>query len=248
MAGSEPPLDLLRPRGVGELIATTLGLFRRHSGLFLSVSLLVVAPAVVLVDGVWGRALREGPHAHASQAASSTLALLTTLVIPPLVTALHAVIVRELGAGRVPGRMEALRAAAPRFPSAIAAVALYTLGVTVGLVLLIVPGIWLGVRWYFAAQAAVLDGVPARVALERSAALVDGRWGAAAGALVAGMLAFGLAGVVAGMLAGLVTQPVAYVSLTTVIQAVALSLSALYGTLLFFALRAAREAPLAAVP
>jgi hypothetical protein len=79
MATPEPRLDLLRPRSVGELLSTTVALLMRHSGLFLSVT------------------------------------LLTALVIPPLVTGLHAVIVRELGQGKVLGAGEALRTAAPRF-------------------------------------------------------------------------------------------------------------------------------------
>src|SRR5438309_9902446 len=126
-------LDLTRPRRVGELLATTLRLFLRHSGLFLSLTLLVVAPVVVLVDGVWGRALRDGPHAHAPAGADSAFSLLTIFVIPPLVTALHAVVVRNLGAGAVPSVRGALRDAGPRLLPAIVTVALATIGAMVGL-------------------------------------------------------------------------------------------------------------------
>lgn len=244
MATPEPRLDLLRPRSVGELLSTTVALFARHSGLFLSVTLLIVAPAIVLVEGVWGRALRDGPHAHASSGASMTLTLLTGFAIPPLVTGLHAVIVRELGAGKVLGVGEALRSAAPRFPAAIGAVALFTACIVVGFVLLVVPGVWLSARWYFAAQAAVLEGTSPRASLVRSAALVDGRWWPTFGALLASAVTFGLVGALARAAAAAVHQPVAYVTLVTVIQAVVLSLSALFGTLLFFTRRAEREVSL----
>jgi hypothetical protein len=241
MATPEPRLDLLRPRSVGELLTTTVALFARHSGLFLSVTLLVVAPVIVLVEGVWGKELRDGPHAHASTNASTTLALITVLVIPPLVTGLHAVIVRELGEGRVLDVGAALRDAAPRFPAAIGAVALFVVGVVVGFVLLVIPGIWLSARWYFAAQAAVLEGTSPRESLNRSAALVDGRWWSTFGALLAAGLTFGLVSALAQAVADSVHQPVVYITLVTVIQAVALSLSALFGTLLFFTRRAERE-------
>jgi hypothetical protein len=231
-------LDLTRPRGVGELLTTSVRLFLSHAGLFLSLTLLVVAPVVVLVDGVWGRTLREGPDAHAPASAGSVSLLLTVFVVPPLVTSLHAVIVRSLGAGAVPSVRGALRHAGPRLLPALATVALATIGVVIGFLLLVVPGIWIAVRWYFGAQVAVLETVPPEQALRRSAQLTKGRWWSTAGALLAASLAFGIAAAIAGFGAAAVHDGVAYVSLLTVIQAVTLSLTALFGTLLFFSLRA----------
>ena len=235
-----PPLDLDRVRGVRELLSTAVALFVHHSGLFLSVTLLVVAPVVVLVDGAWGGALRDGADANPSPDVSRTSLVLLALVIPPLVTGLHAVIVRELGAGRLLRPGEALRMLAPRVPAAFGAVLLYSLGVFVGFALLVIPGIWLAMRWYFAAQSAVLDGASPRRALDASAELVKGRWWTTFFALVIAGTLFGLLTAVAQELASLVHEGVAYVTLVTVIQAVGLSLSALFGTLLFFTLRAQR--------
>src|SRR5205807_4769925 len=109
---------------------------------------------------------------------------------PPLVTALHAVVVRSLGAGTVPSVRGALRDARPRLLPAIVTVALATIGAMVGLLLLVVPGIWIVVRWYFGAQVAVLEGVPPEQALRRSAQLTQGRWWPTAGALLAAALTF----------------------------------------------------------
>jgi hypothetical protein len=235
-------LDLTRPRSVGELLATTLRLFFAHAGLFLSLTLLVVAPVVVLVDGVWGRALWGGADAHAPAGADNAFTLLTIFVIPPLVTGLHAVVARELGAGGVPSVRGALHDAGPRLLPAIVTVAVATIGVMIGLLLLVLPGIWMSVRWYFGAQVAVLEGVPPQQALRRSAHLTEGRWWSTAGALSAAALTFGLAAAIATVGAGAVHDGVAYVSLLTVIQAVSLSLTALFGTLLFFSLRARQAA------
>jgi hypothetical protein len=242
------PLELDRPRGIGELLALAISLFLRHSGLFLSVTLLVVAPVVVLVDGAWGGALRDGSDAHAGTGAAVVSGLLTSFAIPAFVTGLHAVIVRELGAGRVLGVAAALRAVAPRLPAALGAVALYTAGVAIGGVLLLLPGVWLSVRWYFGAQAAVLDGRSPAEALDASAQLTKDRWWRTAWALVAAGFLFGGIGALAREAAGAVHDGVAYVTLVTVIQAIALSLSALFGTLLFFALRAERVAEDPLVP
>ena len=87
---------------------------------------------------------------------------------------------RALAEGEEPTVGAALRRAAPRLPAAAGAVVLYSLGVALGLVALVVPGIWLGVRWYFAAQAAAVDGLGpwtllrARRSCRRAG---GGRWG-----------------------------------------------------------------------
>jgi len=248
MEQSNPPLDLSRPRSVGELLSTAVQLFTHHASLFLSVTLLVVAPVVIFVEGVWGGALREGPDYSPSAAAAAVSALLTTFAIPSLVTALHAVIVRDLGSrGEIPTAGRALREAAPRMLAALGAVVASSIGIAIGFVCLIVPGIWLMVRWYFGAQAAVLDGTSPGVSLDRSSELVKGRWWETFRALLLSIVVFGFAGLIASTIVRVVEQPVVFVVLLTLVQAVALSISALFGTLLFFTLRA-RHAAAAAPP
>ena len=93
-------------------------------------------------------------------------------------TALQVVAVHALAEGEEPTVGAALRRAAPRLPAAAGAVVLYSLGVALGLVALIVPGIWLSVRWYFAAQAAVVDGLSRRCCSSiRAPALASSRAG-----------------------------------------------------------------------
>src|SRR5919202_1773952 len=97
---AEPALDLARPRRLGELVEAAFSLFWRHRAVFLTVSLIVVAPAVILVDGVWGRALVNGVDAKEPSDAVAASRLLGTFVIPPLVTALHVRIVQGLAQAR----------------------------------------------------------------------------------------------------------------------------------------------------
>ena len=177
-------LELDQPRTLGELVALTFELFGRHLATFLTLTLIVVAPAVILVDGVWGGYLADGGNAEPSAGASWASFALATLVIPALVTALQVVAVHALAEGEEPTVGAALRRAAPRLPAAAGAVVLYSLGVALGLVALIVPGIWLSVRWYFAAQAAVVDGLRPVDALRRSAEVVETRWWRTLGVLL----------------------------------------------------------------
>jgi hypothetical protein len=211
-------------------------LFARHFAVFLSVTLLVVAPVVVLVVGVWGGGLTDGGDADPSvAAAAATTALL--FLMPVLVTALHVVIVRDLGEGRVPSVGEALRSAAPSFPRAVAAVVVYAVLVSVGTVLLIVPGIWVFVAGYFATQAAVMEREGPLGAFRRSSELVDGRWWRTAGTLLFGWMAIDA-----------VDNGTIYIALYGLLQVLTLSLIALFGTLLYFSLRARSEHPFGTRP
>jgi hypothetical protein len=242
-----PQLDLDVPRDAGDLIATTLVLFARHALLFLSVTLLVVAPVAILVGGVWA-----GGISYASDDDVSAVALAGTVALsglmPVLVTALHVVVVRDLGDGRVPTVGEALRSAAPRFPHAIAAIVVYTVLVIGGTILLIVPGIWVFVAGYFAAQVAVVERRGPLDAFRRSSELVDERWWRTAGTLALGWAVLTAASLPVDRALDTVDSGVIYVLLYTLVQVLELSLTALFGTLMYFSLRARKEHPFAAVP
>jgi hypothetical protein len=243
----EPRIDLDVPRGPGSLFKTTLVLFARHSGLFLSVTLLVVAPVVILVTGVWAGGLADGPDADVAVAPAVTTAALGFLM-PVLVTALHVMIVRDLGEGRVPSIGQALRSAAPRFPHAIAALVIYTLLAIGGSILLVIPGIWVFVAGYFATEAAVMERRGPLSAFRRSTDLVDDRWWRTAGTLVLGSALLAVVFIPVGLAIDTVDFGVAYVLLYTLVQVLQMSLTALFGTLMYFSLRARKEHPFGSGP
>ncbi len=241
MASSET-LDLSRHRDLGELLSTTFSLFFRHSAVFLTAALIISAPVTLVVDGIWGRALADAADADPARAVSWTSTGLSVIVIP-LVTALQVAIVQILGRGEQPTVGDALRAASRRFPAAVAAVILYALGVAVGFVALIVPGIWLLVRWAFAAQAAVVDELDPVSALRRSAELVKDRWWRTFGMLVASGVIFALIGSLLTAILMTIDNGAIYVAGLIIVEAFVLSLTGIFGTLLFFDLRARRELP-----
>lgn len=61
---------------------------------------------------------------------------------------------------------------------------LYGVATTIGLLLLVIPGLFIGVLWHFGLQAIVADELPAWEALKRSREVVKGRWWAFFGRLV----------------------------------------------------------------
>jgi hypothetical protein len=241
-------LDLDQPRTLGELVAVTFDLFGRHLAVFLSLTLVVVAPIVLVVDGVWGRYLAEGGDVDPPTAAAAASLALGVLVIPPLVTALHVVVVQALARGEEPTVGGALRTASTRLLPAVAAVVVYSLAVAAGLLALVVPGVWLAVRWYFCAQAAVVDGLGPADALRRSAQVVEGRWWRTFGVLLAFGLVVGAVGAVGGALAHEIQNGALFTTAWILVQTITLSLTAIFGTLLFFDSRARTALPWQGAP
>ena len=244
MASQRPlRLDLSIPRSYGALLSATFDVFRRQAAVFLTLALVLVTPATLLVDGVWGRALADGVDAKPPLAAEAVGAGLRVFLILPLVTAANVIIVQGLARGTQPTVGGALRAAAGVFPRVLGAVVLYLVAVLAGFVLFIVPGVWLAVRGYFAAQAAVVDGLQPANALRRSGELVRGAWWRTCGLLLATGLLFALGGsVIIGVL-GATGSTALYVAGLIVVEAIAVSLTAIFGTLLFFDLRTRRQLP-----
>jgi hypothetical protein len=232
--------DLREPRDFGALLSATFAIFRAHAEVFITAALIFVTPVTILVDGLWGRALAEGVSAKPPVAVDAVSSALRLFVVVPLLTAINVTIVQGLATGTAPTVGWALRAAAGRIAPVLAAVALYALGVMGGLILFVVPGIWLAVRLYFAAQAVVVDGLGPTAALRRSSELVRGNWWRTAGYLLGTGLLFGIAGTIVVSILGATGSAPIYVASLIVVEAITVSLSGIFATLLFFDLRARR--------
>jgi len=89
----------------------------------------------------------------------------------------------------------------PRLPALISAGVLAGLGIVLGLVLLIVPGLYLLTRWLFIAPAIVLEGRSAGESFGRSSALVKGHGWSVFGLMILTVVAAAITlGVIRGLL------------------------------------------------
>lgn len=237
-------IDLRRRRDLGDLLGLTFTVWWRHLGVFLALAFVLIAPATLLVDGVWGGALFDPERT--TLGAEVTSQFLFTVVIPPLITAVHVVAVVDIAVGRPPSVGGSLRAAVARTLPLVGAALLYGLLVGLGVIALIIPGIWLGVACYFAAQQVAYDReMGALRAVGASYDLVKGSWWWTFGVLVVVAVISGVAlvpiaaaGLLAAVLLGGVGGGILYVGGLIVLNTVAYSFGALAGTLLFFDLRA----------
>jgi hypothetical protein len=240
--GRPARLDLSRPRAFGELFQTTLQVFGRHADILLTLAIVLVAPVTLVVDGIWGGALANGANAKPSIASQAVSAAVSVFVILPLVTASDALVVRDLGAGTAPRDVGGvLRAGVRAFPRVFGAVIAYAIGVFAGLVLFVIPGVWLAIRCYFAIQAAAIDGEQPGAAMRRSADLVHGQWWRTFGYLLGTALVLGVGGSFATTAFAASGSGALFVAGTAVVESIVISLTAIFATLLYYDLRARRD-------
>jgi len=117
---------------------------------------------------------------QASEGGAATLLglarFVATLAGPLLVQGALVELVRNVHEGRAPERVGVLFATTrARLVRLVGAALLYGVGVVVGLVLLLVPGLIVAARWSLFAPLVVLEGRTVREARVRSSALVRGQ-------------------------------------------------------------------------
>jgi hypothetical protein len=173
-------VDSDRPT-LGELLADSGALFRdgaAQSAVVLAAGLVpgaALAAAAFVFTGVTSRealeeTIRDGRWLDAAPlfAAGIAKSLLAALAFAALVLSVEG---RE--SGRPLTAREAYEGAARRFLPLVAAGGRAVLRIAGGLLLLVVPGLLLALRYSFFHLAVLVDGLDGREALERSAALVS---------------------------------------------------------------------------
>src|SRR4051794_13477334 len=246
MTDAHAPLQ--RDRDLGRLLDDTFSLYRRHAGVALVLAAAVVIPVELLVSGVGLGQLTSGYDSEASSGELIVGGLAPVLITTPLVTGMLVRIVLDDAAGEPASAGRAAETGLNLFAPLLAAILLATLGIVLGFFALVIPGIWLAVRWVVVAPTVVVEGHRGADALRRSAALVTGSWWWAFSVMI-------VLAILVLVVSAVVTIPTdaigrsadaqIIVLLGSIIgQILTLPFSALATTLLFFTLRARRgEAP-----
>ena len=167
-------------------------------------------------------------------------AAVSYLVVAPLVTAICVFALRSVAEGGSPGARDAIVKGFELFTPIFFAVLLAALGIALGLIL-ILPGVYLFVRWYFVPQSVVLEGARNAGALRASGSLVEGAWWRTFGLIL-------LINVAALLIAIIIGAPFTAVADGTdralwslagqiLANAITQPFAALYSTLLYFDLR-----------
>lgn len=185
-----PGADLGRSRDVGELFTDSGGIYARHLGLLLLIGLAVCAPVQLVVTGIGLEELTSGYRGEEPIARTAISAVVSFFVVTPLITAATIFVLRAVEKGEKPRPGPAVQGALDVFTPLFLAVLIATAGILLGLLALILPGVYLAVRWYFVTQVVVIEGKRGLEALTRSAAVSqDAFWRTLGILLLANLLA-----------------------------------------------------------
>src|SRR5512132_351727 len=239
---------LPRPLGIGEILSTAFQLYRRHWRTLLAIAAVVVVPLTLLqyLLGDWLRSRGEvtsyqqiSTATWAVGAAGLVAALAAILMYLVLTGAITRAVAAEV-AGADPSVEQSYRFGFHRLGSVLLVSVLVGLATIAGLILFIIPGIWIGVRLAVSVEALVVEGRRGTQAMGRSWELVGGHWWHAFGTLV-------VAGLLTGILNAVITAP--FGATGWFVQAVAAAVATvvtlpygvLVGVLLYLDLRARKE-------
>jgi hypothetical protein len=238
VASPPPPSPQRRPLSVGGVINDALDLYGRHVA-----TLLGAALVIFVVAGIVQGLLRE-----TDSLILSTLGTIVSLIASTLFTGFVVSLVSDVRDGRRDFAVgELVRSSADAIPRLIVNGLLLGLGVFIGFLLLIVPGLYLLTIWSVTAPAIVVERRGAIEAFGRSHELVRGNgWTVFGAILVAFLILVGLA-IVAAIIGAAIADLAGAITLSIVVNVIAAPFAALVSSVLFFELRG-EEAALAPPP
>jgi hypothetical protein len=240
-----PGFDLGRPRDVGALLRDALRILLAHPLPFLALSAAFVVPVHLIVSGV-GMEYLTAPYREGSRGVEvAIITAVSFILIAPLVTAATIHALGAITAGNRPNAGGSILAALEAFTPLLLAVLLSAAGILLGLPL-ILPAVYLAVRWVFVPQAVMLDGARGADALRRSWHLVEGAWWRTFGVVLLANLAAALPGLLVIVplqaLAEAADREAVSLAGTIVTDTITAPFVALVATLLFHDLRARQRA------
>jgi hypothetical protein len=243
------PTPIERERSIAEIIGEALDMYQGHPLLFLTLALGVIAPYELAALAATG----SGPlasAAHQNLGVFYLLVLLNWALVGPLVSALHIHAVALIGDGARP-RLAAVAVRGLRVLPVVAAAAIASgIGIALGFLALIIPGILLWLRWSVVAQVAAVEHDGWIPSLRRSQELTRGHYGHIFGlllitVLLTGGISFGAQLISLGSTEGPASVALGIASKTITTSFTALTLALLYYDLCA-RIRGARSQPAAA--
>jgi hypothetical protein len=229
-------LSLDRPRSVREIVAATARLYRAFPLLFPTLALAVEGPYVLAVLAITGHGPLGARHLGLEEG------VLTQLVgfglVTPLISALHIHAVTAVGQGVLPRIGEVALRGMRVLPVVAGAEIVANLGIDLGFLAFVAPGIVLLLRWAVVAQAAAIEHEGWLPALRSSARLTEGHYGHVAGVIFIVGVPLGALSVAANLAAPGDSAGAASVAVGIALHTIFASVGALTTAVLYFDLRA----------
>ena len=240
---------LPRPMGIGEILRTALQLYRRHWRTLLAIAAVVVVPLTLLqylfgdLVRTQGETTSNGVVVETATWSVGIAGLLAALAGILMYLVLTGAITRAVAAevvGEDPSVEQSYRFGFVRLGSVVLVSVLVGLAIIGGLILLVIPGIYIGVRVAVSIEALVVEGRRGTQAMGRSWGLVGGHWWHAFGTLLVAALLTGIVNAVITAPFG-ATNWFAQGVAAAVATVITLPYGVLVGVLLYLDLRARKE-------
>jgi hypothetical protein len=237
-------IELQRARDISALFGDSLRVYARHATVFIALSAAVVVPASVVVQGIGLEQLTASYDDTPTLAEAAVPTVVGFLVVTPLITAICIHALRSVAVGEQVGARHALVSGFEAFTPLFFAVLLAALGIAIGFLALIIPGVYLAVRWFFVPQTVVIDGAQGPAALTRSGEVVQGFWWRTFGLVIVVNLAVALPALILSApftaIADSTDRAVWSLGGTIVAESVTAPFAALFSTFLYYDLLARR--------
>jgi hypothetical protein len=230
-----------RKLDVSDVFDRTFKVYAQQATLLIPAAILVFLP-VAIIDGV----IRGGKET----ALVALLALVVSLIATFWFEGMVVQAVRDLQDGKRDHSIGSLfESAAPFVAPLIGAGILAGLGILVGFILLIVPGLYLLTIWALIAPVIVLEGTGVMDAFGRSRALVRGNGWQVFGVIVLVFILNGIAAVVLGSIfTGIASNTVGYGISTLVANTLIAPISGIVTAVMYFELAVSAAPPPVAPP
>lgn len=238
-----------RPLGAGDIISASVNLYRENAASLWRLVAVVVVPVQVLsalviaatarpvVESAAGGSIRVSAGGLGTALGGILVASILTGLAAQLATASAFKAVSDAYAGRRTEWQESLRYAFERFGALIVLLIMAFIGIAVGVLLCIIPGVWLGISWVVAVPVLLIEGRTGYPALKRSMDLVKPRWWSVFGVVLLGTLLVSVAGGIVSGLFGAIVRVLSSGTVASLLSnAVGQSISSVLTTPFFAAL------------
>ena len=188
----------IRPMSVGEILDTGFRLLRNHFGLLVALSAIAYGPMGVLqlaAAGIGSVQPGQVPTLSVPLLILVLVMALVVLVAFPLSSTAMTMALGDVYVGRPTSAGQALRQSWPILVSVVGTGLLSSILIGLGMLLLVIPGIWLIFNYWVSPQVMVIERIFGMAALRRSGELMKGNKGRG---FVIGFVAVGLMTVVSG--------------------------------------------------
>jgi hypothetical protein len=169
-------LDLAKRRETSELLNDAVRIYFANFGTVFAIAAAIVVPVQLIVSGVGLEELTSGYRETSNTAEQLIPVGVSFLVVAPLIAAAMIGVLRDLANGERAQFRRSLQLGLDAFTPVFIAVLIAGAGIALGLLLFIIPGIYVAVRWLFVPQAVVVDNARGANALRTSWALTQGFW------------------------------------------------------------------------